>query len=150
MVDASGAAGVPFINEDLVGAALAPVRDQVQIATKFGFDFDGIRESGLNSTPDYIRKTVDGSLQRLGVETIDLLYRHRVDPDVPIEDVAGAVKELIQAGKVAHFGLSEAGAATIRRAHAIPVPAETMLASNACVPSPGDDEMAAEAPSEIA
>lgn len=109
----------PLTNEELVGAALAPVREQVQIATKFGFDLDGTRESGLNSTPDYIRKTVDASLQRLGVEKIDLLYQHRVDPDVPIEDVAGTVKDLIQAGKVAHFGLSEAGVATIRRAHAI-------------------------------
>jgi aryl-alcohol dehydrogenase-like predicted oxidoreductase len=109
----------PFTNEELVGAALAPVRDQVKIATKFGFDFDGTRESGPNSTPDYIRKTVDASLQRLGIDKIDLLYQHRVDPDVAIEDVAGTVKELIQAGKVAHFGLSEAGVSTIRRAHAV-------------------------------
>lgn len=109
----------PLTNEELVGAALAPVREQVQIATKFGFDLDGIRESGLNSTPDYIRKTVDASLQRLCVEKIDLLYQHRVDPDVPIEDVAGTVKDLIQAGKVAHFGLSEAGVSTIRRAHTV-------------------------------
>lgn len=109
----------PFTNEQLVGAALAPVRDRVVIATKFGFDFDGATESGLNSTPDHIRTTVDASLARLGVERIDLLYQHRVDPDVPIEDVAGAVKELIDAGKVAHFGLSEAGASTIRRAHAV-------------------------------
>lgn len=109
----------PLTNEQLVGAALAPVRDRVVIATKFGFDLDGTTESGLNSTPDYIRKTVDASLGRLGVERIDLLYQHRVDPDVPIEDVAGAVKELIDAGKVAHFGLSEAGASTIRRAHAV-------------------------------
>lgn len=90
----------PFLNEELVGKALAPVRDQVAIATKFGFDFEGTRESGLNSTPAYIRQTVDASLQRLGVEKIDLLYQHRVDPDVPIEDVAGTVKELIEAGKV--------------------------------------------------
>lgn len=109
----------PFVNEELVGKALAPVRDQVAIATKFGFDFDGTRKSGLNSTPEYIRTTVDASLQRLGVEKIDLLYQHRVDPDVPIEDVAGTVKELIDAGKVTHFGLSEAGVATIRRAHAV-------------------------------
>lgn len=109
----------PFTNEELVGTALAPVRERVVIATKFGFDFDGTRESGLNSTPDYIRKTVDASLQRLGVEKIDLLYQHRVDPAVPIEEVAGTVKELIEAGKVAHFGLSEAGAATIRKAHAV-------------------------------
>ena len=109
----------PFVNEELVGKALAPVRERVVIATKFGFDFDGTSESGLNSSPDYIRKTVDASLRRLGVEKIDLLYQHRVDPDVPIEDVAGTVKELIEAGKVAHFGLSEAGASTIRRAHAV-------------------------------
>jgi len=109
----------PFVNEELVGKALAPVRDQAVIATKFGFDFDGTRESGLNSTPDYIRRTVEASLTRLGVERIDLLYQHRVDPDVPIEDVAGTVKELVEAGKVGHFGLSEAGASTIRRAHAV-------------------------------
>lgn len=109
----------PFTNEELVGKALAPVRDQVVIATKFGFDFEGTRESGLNSTPEYIRTTVDASLQRLQVERIDLLYQHRVDPDVPIEDVAGTVKELIAEGKVAHFGLSEAGVSTIRRAHAV-------------------------------
>ena len=107
----------PFVNEELVGKALAPVRDKVAIATKFGFD--RTRESGLNSTPKYIRETVDASLQRLGVEKIDLLYQHRVDPDVPIEDVAGTVKELVEAGKVAHFGLCEAGVATIRRAHAV-------------------------------
>ncbi|MFE4468631.1 aldo/keto reductase [Leifsonia sp. NPDC056824] len=109
----------PFTNEELVGRALAPVRDQVAIATKFGFDFDGSRESGLNSSPEYIRSTVEASLKRLAVERIDLLYQHRVDPDVPIEDVAGTVTELIAEGKVAHFGLSEAGAATIRRAHAV-------------------------------
>ena len=109
----------PFVNEELIGTALAPVRDQVAIATKFGFDFEGTRESGLNSTPEYIRRTVEGSLQRLGVERIDLLYQHRVDPDVPIEDVAGTVQELIEAGKVGHFGLSEAGASTIRRAHSV-------------------------------
>ncbi|WP_129658162.1 aldo/keto reductase [Rothia uropygialis] len=109
----------PFVNEELVGKALAPVRDQVAISTKFGFDFDGDRDSGLNSTPDDIRKTVDASLSRLGVDKIDLLYQHRVDPDVPIEDVAGTVKELVEAGKVAHFGLSEAGVSTIRRAHSV-------------------------------
>ncbi|MFE4948909.1 aldo/keto reductase [Leifsonia sp. NPDC056665] len=109
----------PFTNEELVGRALAPVRDRVAIATKFGFDFDGSRESGLNSSPEYIRSTVEASLKRLAVERIDLLYQHRVDPDVPIEDVAGTVKELIAEGKVATFGLSEAGAATIRRAHAV-------------------------------
>ncbi len=109
----------PFVNEELLGKALAPVRDRVVIATKFGFDFEGSSESGLNSSPEYIRKTVDASLQRLGVEKIDLLYQHRVDPAVPIEDVAGAIKELIESGKVAHFGLSEAGASTIRRAHAV-------------------------------
>jgi aryl-alcohol dehydrogenase-like predicted oxidoreductase len=109
----------PLTNEELVGKALAPVRDQVVIATKFGFDLDGTRESGLNSEPGYIRKTVDASLQRLGVERIDLLYQHRVDPAVPIEDVADTVKELIGAGKVACFGLSEASAETIRRAHAV-------------------------------
>jgi aryl-alcohol dehydrogenase-like predicted oxidoreductase len=109
----------PLTNEELVGKALAPVRDQVVIATKFGFDLDGISESGLNSTPDYIRKTVDASLGRLGVEKIDLLYQHRVDPAVPIEDVAGTVRDLIESGKVSHFGLSEAGASTIRRAHAV-------------------------------
>lgn len=109
----------PFTNEELVGKALTPVRESVRIATKFGFDFDGTRESGLNSTPNYVRKTVDASLQRLRVERIDLLYQHRVDPEVPIEDVAGTVKELIEAGKVAHFGLSEAGVSTIRRAHTV-------------------------------
>jgi aryl-alcohol dehydrogenase-like predicted oxidoreductase len=110
----------PFINERLVGEALAPVRDQVVIATKFGFAFDDDgRLIGLSSRPEHIRQAVDGSLQRLGVEVIDLYYQHRVDPDVPIEDVAGAVKELLQAGKVRHFGMSEAAAGTIRRAHAV-------------------------------
>jgi len=110
----------PFVNEELVGQALAPVRDQVVIATKFGFAFDADgRQTGLSSRPDHVRQAVDGSLQRLGVEVIDLLYQHRVDPTVPIEDVAGAVKELIAAGKVRHFGLSEAGVGTIRRAHAV-------------------------------
>ena len=116
----------PFANEELVGEALAPVRDRVVIATKVGFDarpgFDprGMTGSpGLNSRPDHIKEAVEGSLGRLKIETIDLLYQHRVDPDVPIEDVAGAVKELIQEGKVKHFGLSEAGVPTIRRAHAV-------------------------------
>ncbi len=116
----------PFINEELVGEGLAPFRKQVVIATKFGFnldpDFDprGMKGlPGLNSRPEHIKQAAEGSLKRLKVETIDLLYQHRVDPDVPIEDVAGAVKELIQAGKVKHFGLSEAGVQTIRRAHAV-------------------------------
>src|SRR3954452_21355485 len=112
----------PFVNEELVGEALAPLRDRVVIATKFGFDFGPNADSkplGLCSRPDYIRQTVDSSLKRLRVEAIDLLYQHRVDPDVPIEEVAGAVRDLIQQGKVKHFGLSEAGAQTIRRAHAV-------------------------------
>ncbi|WP_102194411.1 aldo/keto reductase [Microbacterium aurantiacum] len=109
----------PFTNEEIVGRALAPVRDQVVIATKFGFDFERSTSSGLNSRPDYIRATVDASLQRLGIERIDLLYQHRVDPEVPIEDVAGTVRSLIDEGKVSRFGLSESGAATIRRAHAV-------------------------------
>jgi len=111
----------PYTNEELVGKALAPVRDRVVIATKFGFHFDenGKQLPGLNSRPDSIRRTVEGSLLRLRVESIDLLYQHRVDPAVPIEDVAGAVKELIAEGKVKHFGLSEAGVKNIRRAHAV-------------------------------
>jgi aryl-alcohol dehydrogenase-like predicted oxidoreductase len=110
----------PFTNEDLVGEALAPVRDQVVIATKFGFAFDAEgKPSGLDSRPDSIRRTTDASLKRLRTGTIDLLYQHRVDPSVPIEDVAGAVKELIREGKVKHFGLSEAGVQNIRRAHAV-------------------------------
>ncbi|MFB9315215.1 aldo/keto reductase [Nocardioides plantarum] len=111
----------PFTNEELVGKALAPVRDQVVIATKFGFAFadDGTQREGVDSRRDHIRTAVDGSLRRLGVDHIDLLYQHRVDPAVPIEEVAGTVKELIEAGKVTHFGLSEAGAGTIRRAHAV-------------------------------
>jgi aryl-alcohol dehydrogenase-like predicted oxidoreductase len=110
----------PFTNEELVGEALAPVRDQVVIATKFGFGInpDGTRY-GLDSRPEHIRQVTDASLRRLRVETIDLLYQHRVDPNVPIEDVAGTVKELIAEGKVKHFGLSEASAQTIRRAHAV-------------------------------
>ena len=110
----------PFTNEELVGEALAPFRDQVVIATKFGFDFDADgRERGLNSRPEQIRRMTDDSLRRLRVEAIDIYYQHRVDPNVPIEDVAGAVKELIRQGKVKHFGLSEAGVRTIRRAHAV-------------------------------
>jgi aryl-alcohol dehydrogenase-like predicted oxidoreductase len=109
----------PFVNEELVGKALTPVRDQVVIATKFGFSFDGSRSTGLDSRPEHIRTSVEDSLRRLNVERIDLLYQHRVDPDVPIEDVAGTVKELIEAGKVHHFGMSEAGVGTIRRAHAV-------------------------------
>ena len=109
----------PFTNEELVGEALAPFRQQVVIATKFGFDCDSGKQGGLNSQPAHIRQVVEASLKRLRVETIDLLYQHRVDPIVPIEDVAGTVKELIRAGKVKHFGLSEAGAQTIRRAHAV-------------------------------
>ena len=109
----------PFTNEELVGKALAPVGEQVVIATKFGFSFDGSRSTGLDSRPEHIKATVEDSLRRLGVEKIDLLYQHRVDPDVPIEEVAGPVKDLIAAGKVAHFGLSEAGVDAIRRAHAV-------------------------------
>jgi len=110
----------PFTNEELVGEALAPVREQVVIATKFGFKFDKDgKQSGLDSRPAHIKDVADASLKRLNVETIDLFYQHRVDPEVPIEDVAGAVKDLIQQGKVRHFGLSEAGVRTIRRAHAV-------------------------------
>jgi len=113
----------PFINEELVGEALAPYRGKVVIATKFGFDLSGSDTRpgarGVNSQPEHIKQAVEGSLKRLRVESIDLLYQHRVDPNVPIEDVAGAVKGLIQAGKVKHFGLSEAGVKTIRRAHAV-------------------------------
>ena len=110
----------PFTNEELVGEALAPFRPQVVIATKFGFEFDSDGQPrGLNSRPEYIKQMTEGSLRRLGVEAIDLYYQHRVDPDVPIEEVAGAVKELIQEGKVKHFGLSEAGVQTIRRAYTV-------------------------------
>ena len=110
----------PYRNETLVGKALAPVRDQVVIATKFGFDLEAGRpQHGLDSRPEHIRDVVDASLGRLGIETIDLLYQHRVDPHVPIEDVAGTVRKLIEEGKVRHFGLSEPGAETIRRAHAV-------------------------------
>jgi len=110
----------PFTNEELVGEGLAPVRDQVVIATKFGFKFDANgKRLGMDSRPETIKRMADASLKRLRTDRIDLLYQHRVDPDVPIEDVAGAVKDLIQVGKVKHFGLSEAGAGTIRRAHAV-------------------------------
>jgi aryl-alcohol dehydrogenase-like predicted oxidoreductase len=111
----------PFTNEELVGEALAPHRECVVIATKFGFDIasDGQRRGGLNSRPEHIKQVAEASLKRLKTHVIDLFYQHRVDPDVPIEDVAGAVKDLIQAGKVKYFGLSEAGAGTIRRAHAV-------------------------------
>jgi aryl-alcohol dehydrogenase-like predicted oxidoreductase len=112
----------PYANEELVGEALAPYQDQVLIATKFGWDIDPVERKprgGVTSRPEVIKHVVDGSLQRLGVDTIDLYYQHRVDPDVPIEDVAGAVKDLIEAGKVKHFGMSEAAAGTIRRAHAV-------------------------------
>jgi aryl-alcohol dehydrogenase-like predicted oxidoreductase len=112
----------PFVNEVLVGEALAPVRRQVVIATKFGFDIDaqtGERRGGTNSRPEHVRAVAEASLKRLRVDTIDLFYQHRVDPNVPIEDVAGAVKDLVREGKVKHFGLSEAGTKTIRRAHAV-------------------------------
>jgi aryl-alcohol dehydrogenase-like predicted oxidoreductase len=113
----------PFLNEELVGEALAPFRDEVVIATKFGFDLSGSDHrpgaAGLNSKPENIQQAVEGSLKRLKIDVIDLLYQHRVDPNVPIEDVAGTVKNLIQQGKVKHFGLSEAGVQTIRRAHAV-------------------------------
>jgi aryl-alcohol dehydrogenase-like predicted oxidoreductase len=110
----------PYVNEEVVGEALAPVRDRVAIATKFGFTFGkDNKQHILNSRPDHIRRTVDGSLRRLRTDVIDLLYQHRVDPEVPIEDVAGTVKDLISEGKVKHFGLSEAGVQTIRRAHAV-------------------------------
>jgi aryl-alcohol dehydrogenase-like predicted oxidoreductase len=112
----------PFANEELVGEALQPIRDKVVIATKFGFDIDletGARRGGTNSKPEHIKRVADGCLKRLRTDHIDLFYQHRVDPEVPIEDVAGAVKELITEGKVKHFGLSEAGIKTIRRAHAV-------------------------------
>jgi aryl-alcohol dehydrogenase-like predicted oxidoreductase len=112
----------PYANEELVGEALAPYRGQVVIGTKFGWDIDPVERKPrgrVTSRPEVIKRVVDGSLQRLGVETIDLYYQHRVDPEVPIEDVAGAVKELIETGKVRHFGMSEAAAGTIRRAHAV-------------------------------
>jgi len=109
----------PFTNEELVGEALAPIRDEVAIATKFGFKFENGKQAGLDSRPSHIREVADASLKRLKTDRIDLFYQHRVDPNVPIEDVAGAVKDLIREGKVKHFGLSEAAAQTIRRAHAV-------------------------------
>lgn len=109
----------PFTNEELVGEALAPYRDKVVISTKFGFNFQDGKETGLDSRPEHIKQAVEGSLKRLKTERIDLLYQHRVDPNVPIEEVAGTVKDLIQEGKVKHWGLSEAGVQTIRRAHAV-------------------------------
>jgi aryl-alcohol dehydrogenase-like predicted oxidoreductase len=109
----------PFANEELVGEALAPVRDRVVIATKFGFGIKDGKQTGVDSRPSHIREVAEASLRRLRTDSIDLFYQHRVDPDVPIEDVAGAIKELVREGKVRHFGLSEAGVATIRRAHAV-------------------------------
>jgi aryl-alcohol dehydrogenase-like predicted oxidoreductase len=109
----------PFTNEEVVGEALAPVRDQVVIATKFGFRIENGQQAGLDSRPEHIREVADASLKRLGTDRIDLFYQHRVDPDVPIEEVAGAVQDLVREGKVKHFGLSEAGVQTIRRAHAV-------------------------------
>lgn len=109
----------PFLNEELVGEAVAPFRDKVVVATKFGFNIVDGKQSGIDSRPEHIRKVVEESLKRLKTDYIDLLYQHRVDPNVPIEDVAGTVKDLIQAGKVKHFGLSEAGVNTIRKAHAV-------------------------------
>jgi aryl-alcohol dehydrogenase-like predicted oxidoreductase len=112
----------PFANEELVGEALEPIRDRVMIATKFGFDIDlktGVRRGGTNSRPEHIKDVAEACLKRLRTDRIDLFYQHRVDPNVPIEDVAGAVKELITQGKIEHFGLSEAGIQTIRRAHAV-------------------------------
>lgn len=109
----------PFTNEELLGEALAPVRDKVVIATKFGFQYENGKETGVNSKPEHIKKAVEGSLKRLNIETIDLLYQHRVDPEVQIEEVADTVKELIKEGKVKYWGLSEASANTVRRAHAV-------------------------------
>ncbi|MCK0195707.1 aldo/keto reductase [Ancylobacter sp. 6x-1] len=109
----------PFTNEEIVGEALRPVRERVVIATKFGFGFVDGKQAGLNSRPEHIRQVADASLKRLGIEVIDLYYQHRVDPEVPIEEVAGAVKDLIAAGKVRHFGMSEPGLQTLRRAHAV-------------------------------
>jgi aryl-alcohol dehydrogenase-like predicted oxidoreductase len=119
----------PFANEELVGEALEPFRDEVVIATKFGFDLESGQSRGADSRPETIRSSLEGSLRRLRTDTIDLLYQHRVDPNVPIEEVAGTVKQLIAEGKVRHFGMSEAGVANIRRAHAVQ-------------PDPGDDEAA--------
>jgi aryl-alcohol dehydrogenase-like predicted oxidoreductase len=118
LIDTAEAYG-PYVNEELVGEALAPIRDQVTIATKFGWRIEDGKSVGLDSRPEQIRRVADASLRRLRTDVIDLFYQHRVDPEVPIEDVAGAVGELISAGKVRHFGLSEAAASTIRRAHAV-------------------------------
>ena len=109
----------PFTNEEIVGEALAPFRNEVVIATKFGFNIQDGKMVGVNSKPEHIREAVEGSLKRLDIDVIDLLYQHRVDPNVPIEDVAGTVKDMVKEGKVKYFGLSEAGAQTIRRAHAV-------------------------------
>ena len=109
----------PFTNEEVVGEAIAPFRNEIVVATKFGFNFKNGQAVGLSSKPEYIRQAVEGSLKRLNVETIDLLYQHRIDPNIPIEDVAGTVKDLIQEGKVKYFGMSEAGVTNIRKAHAI-------------------------------
>lgn len=109
----------PFINEELLGEALAPIREKVVIATKFGFQYDNGKENGVNSKPEHIKRAVEGSLKRLRIETIDLLYQHRVDPNIPIEDVANTVKELMDEGKVKCWGLSEANAGTVRRAHTV-------------------------------
>ena len=109
----------PFKNEEVVGEALQPIRDQVVIATKFGIDIDGKGQSGMDSRPEHIRDVLEASLKRLRTDRIDLFYQHRVDPNVPMEEVAGTVKELISQGKVRHFGLSEAGVRNIRRAHAV-------------------------------
>src|SRR6185437_9012449 len=109
----------PYANETVVGEALQPIRDQVVIATKFGIDIDGTGKSGMNSRPEHIRAVAEASLKRLRTDRIDLFYQHRVDPDVPMEDVAGTVRDLIREGKVKHFGLSEAGVKNIRRAHAV-------------------------------
>ena len=128
----------PYTNEDLVGEALEPVRDQVAIATKFGFNIEAGKMAGLNSRPAQIRAVADASLKRLRTDRIDLFYQHRVDPDVPIEDVAGAVKDLIAQGKVRHFGLSEAAAATIRRAHMV----QPVAACRASTPSGGESPKA--------
>ena len=127
----------PFVNEELVGDALRPLRDRVVIATKFGFDLDADGGNhGLNSRPERIRQVADASLQRLGTEVIDLFYQHRVDPNVPIEEVAGAVGELVAAGKVRHFGLSEASARTIRRAHAVHPVTAAPPSRRCCPPAP--------------
>ncbi len=109
----------PYLNEEVVGEAIAPIRNEIVVATKFGFNYVDGKPAGLNSKPEYIRQAVEGSLKRLKVETIDLLYQHRIDPMVPVEDVAGAVKDLIQEGKVKYFGMSEAGVNNIRKAHAV-------------------------------